>query len=96
MEAIGEITVGEITVHIGAPGKGHPPEFWAERAVERIMSVGNEAPEPIRLQALAFREKIQYVILGAVNSALAEQRSRDATLAERVSPELAAKIRGDI
>lgn len=96
MDALGQISVGDIKVWVGKPGKGHPPEFWAERAAEKIMAVGMNAPEPIRLQALAFREQIQYVILGAVNSAIAEQRSRDATLAEPVSPELAAKIRGDI
>lgn len=95
MDALGQITAGEIKVHIGRPGMGHGPEFWAERAAEKIMSVGMSAPEPIRQQALAFREQIQYVVLGAVNSALLEQRARIAMLAEGVSPELAAKIRRD-
>lgn len=87
--------LGEVKVYVGKPGRGHGDEFWAERAAERIIEVANSAPDPIRQQALAFREKIQYVILGAVKSAVAERKARDATLADLVSPELAAQIRGD-
>lgn len=95
MEAVGSFELGEIKVHIGEPGKPMAPEFWAERAAEKIMFVSGATPEPIRQQALAFKTKIQYVILGAIKEAVAERKARDALLAEMVSPELAATIRGD-
>jgi hypothetical protein len=88
--------LGAVKIHIAQPGQTHTPEFWAERAAERIMSVADTAPQPIRDQAFAFQETLKMIILGAVNSALQERTNRDATIAERVSAEAANLIRKGI
>ena len=38
---------------------GFGPEHWAERATNHIVAVSDEAPQPIRDQAHAFREKVK-------------------------------------
>lgn len=91
-----EMGLGPIKLYIGKPNRTMPPEFWAERAMEKIMSISDNSPMPIRDQARAFHEKIQYVILRAVESAINERRARDAFLAEKFSAELAQQIKGDV
>ena len=34
--------------------RGHTPEEWASMAANRIVSISNTAPEPLRQQAHAF------------------------------------------
>ena len=48
------------------------PEEWADMAMRRIMSVGANAPEPIRLQAEAFKANIRSCIANYVRMAVEE------------------------
>lgn len=89
-----QVAQGEIEVLISTPGQPHGAEFWAKRAADRIMSVANDAPPVIRDQAQAFKEQLHAVILGAMKSAVCEQKLADALTAEKFSAEAAHVIRG--
>ena len=54
---------------------GHPPEFFAERIVARLMVIGDQAPEPIRAQAHAFRDRMHAVILDGIKQAIESDRA---------------------
>lgn len=87
--------LGPIQIFVGKPNSTMPPEFWAERAAERIIAIADTAAMPIREQARAFQDQVFRVIVGAINSAIAERKARDAFLAEKKDPELAQLIRED-
>jgi len=89
-----QVEQGEIQVHISAPGQPHGPEFWAKRAADRIMSVSKDAPPVIRDQAEAFKLQMHAIILGAMKSAVCEQKLYDAVKVEKFSAEAAHVIRG--
>jgi hypothetical protein len=57
-----------------------PTEYWARRAVEYIVSVGDNAPPVIAEQARAFRNKVQKTIDYFIKEAIKEDRSRVITL----------------
>ena len=52
---------GDLIVHT-THKRGHSVEEWAEMATNRIVSVSDEAPEPIRLQAHAFRTMVKKLL----------------------------------
>jgi hypothetical protein len=66
-------SVGSVTVVTTTNG-GRPPEYFAERIVERLMFIGDDAPEPIREQALAFRDRMHAVILDGIKAAIDSDR----------------------
>ena len=53
-------------------GKGHDPEFWAEQATKKIVSIGGNCHPLIAQQAEAFREavlqQISYYMKEAIKS----------------------------
>jgi hypothetical protein len=63
--------------------RGHPPEFWVERAIERIIKVSNECHPLLRDQAQAFKENVQQVMLETMQRCIASDRSTVAGLLER-------------
>lgn len=67
--------VGNVFVHTADNG-GHPPEFYAERLVERLISISDNAPEPIKAQALQFKNSMYLLILDTLNRSAASERSR--------------------
>lgn len=67
-------SVGNVMVATTING-GHPPEFFAERVVDRLILVAETAPEPIRVQALAFREQMLAVVLDGIRQAIASDRA---------------------
>ena len=66
--------VGSVEVFTSSHG-GHPPEFWAEQIVNRLIHVGNQAPEPIRAQALAYRDQMAAIVLDGIRQAIASDRA---------------------
>jgi hypothetical protein len=70
----GEISVGTVTV-VTSSGGGHPPEYFAERVVDRLIRVAEEAPQPIRDQALAFREQMLAIVLAGIMRAIESDRA---------------------
>lgn len=61
-------------------GRGFSAEELAERAVDQIINVGDNAPPVIADQARAFRENLREVLVYYMCEAM---RSRDVTLANK-------------
>lgn len=66
--------VGKFEVHTTTNG-GHPAEFYADRLVNRLISVSANAPEPIKAQALLFRDSMYTLTLETIRTAMASERS---------------------
>lgn len=66
--------VGQVTVVTTMDG-GHPAEFFAERIVERLIMISEEAPEPIKAQALSYRDRMYAIVLDGVKRAIASDRA---------------------
>lgn len=70
-------------------GRGFTPEEVAERALDKIISVGDESHPAIRDQALAFRAKIRSVLVHYMKEAIKSDRTTIANrLRESGHPEL--------
>lgn len=61
-------------------GRGFTPEEVAERALDKIMYVGSNAPPAIRNQAEAFRDDIRKVLVFYMHEAV---RSHNVTLVNK-------------
>lgn len=73
---------------------GHPPEFWAKRAAERIVQISESAHPAIRDQAMAFRNDLEQVILTHIRLALQSDRTTvNYHLTQAGHPELADLLR---
>lgn len=55
--------------------RGHPPEFWAKLAADRIVQVSDTAHPAIREQALAFKDKVEQVVLLYMKRAIQSDRT---------------------
>lgn len=89
----GAVGVFKVDVSTTSNG-GHSPEFWAKRAVERIIDVSDTAPAPIRDQALAFREKVERVVLLYMQRAIESDRTTVCHLVKEAGhPQLADVLR---
>jgi len=70
-------------------GRGFTPEEVAERALDKIISVGDESHPAVRDQALAFRAKIRSVLVYYMKEAIKSDRTTIANrLRESGHPEL--------
>lgn len=70
-------------------GRGFTPEEVAERALDKIMYVGENAPPVIRDQALAFRDKLRGVLVYYMKEAVMSDRTTTAVkLTQAGHPEL--------
>jgi len=65
--------LGTIEVHTTEYG-GHPIEFWAERCVERIVHVSEDAPEQVQAQVKQFKDNIKKVIELYMQNAIKSDR----------------------
>lgn len=69
--------IGLIKV-VTAKAGAHPPEFFAKQAIDRVMMIADTAPQPIKDQAIAFKESMYsimlYYVKEAMKSAKAEHR----------------------
>ena len=76
--------VGSVMVHTTSH-RGHNAEELAEMALDKIMRVGDNAPEPIKAQALAYRDNLRTIIF----------YMRQAMMSERVTvrADLTAEIK---
>ena len=74
---------------------GHPPEFWAERLTEKIVSTSDSEDPYIKEQARAYRDMIYKVCLIYIKNAL---KSYKATLIQDLtgqgSEDIAKIIKG--
>lgn len=54
--------------------RGHPPEYWAERATDRICGISENAEGHVRQQAEAFRVAIYNTILYYIKESINSER----------------------
>lgn len=74
--------------------RGHPPEFWAKLAADRIVQVSDSAHPAIREQAVAFRDNVEKVILLYMKRAIQSDRTTVYNLVtEAGQPNLAELLR---
>ena len=59
-------TLGVETTHY----RGHTPEEWAKMAANRIVSISNTAPEPLRQQAHEFKEQVEVLLADYMHKAV--------------------------
>ena len=50
--------------------RGHTPEEWARMAANRIVSISNTAPEPIKQQAHVFKKQVEAVLADYMHKAI--------------------------
>ena len=50
--------------------RGHTPEELAKMAADRIVSISDDAPEPIRQQAHAFKDYMEALLTGYMQKAV--------------------------
>ena len=63
--------MGQANVFTG----NHEPEFFARRAMEKILYIADTTPEPIRTQAYAYRDQIYALVLDGINRAIQSDRN---------------------
>jgi len=85
---LGEALVGSVMVQTTS-GRGASPEEFAERALRRIIYIGEHVPPEIRAQAEGYREHIRDVLLFYLREAVsAHNRTLAIKLTEAGHPEL--------
>ncbi len=86
--SMGQIDLGCALVRTTV-NRGFTPEEIAERALDKIMYVGENAPPVIRDQALAFREQIRGILVYYMHEAIRSDRTTQIfKLQEAGHPEL--------
>ena len=65
--------LGNITVDT-QQYRGHPPEYWAQKATERICGISDTAAPHIKQQAVAFRLSIYNTILYYIKQSINSER----------------------
>lgn len=76
IDSVGNLLGGDVMVAT-TQGRGFTPEEIAERALGRIIAVGDHAHPAIREQASAYREEIRRVLVEYMREAV---RSHNVTL----------------
>ena len=69
-----EIEIGQVSVAT-TEYKGHVPEYWAEQATNRIVSVGGNCHPVIAEQAEAFKEVVQTLVCLYMKEAIKSDRT---------------------
>lgn len=62
---------------------GHSPEFWAQRAADKIVYIGEQAAPEIRQQAEAYKERVREQVYQAIFSAIKSDRQTIAAELEK-------------
>ena len=76
--------------------RGHPPEYWAERATDRICGISENAEGHVRQQAEAFRVAIYNTILYYIKQGINSERCTMKNLLTQQGHEDLAKILTEI
>ena len=66
-------SLGNIEVHTTNEG-GHPVEFWAERCIDRIIAISDDAPDQVKNQVNEFKDNIEKVIEQYMQNAIKSDR----------------------
>jgi hypothetical protein len=89
------IGTGSFSVDVATSNDGgHPPEFWAKRAADRIVSISDSTDPNIAAQARVFRDQVEQVILFHMKQAISCDRTTVGQVITKAGhPELAEHIR---
>ena len=88
-----QFEIGTVSVATTDYG-GHSPEYWAERATNRIVSVGGNCHPVIAEQAEAFKEMVQTLVCLYMKEAIKSDRTTlIAELEKQSQPEMANILR---
>ena len=68
------VSVGNIEV-LTTDNKGHSIEEVAQMAADRILYVADEAPPPIRDQAIAFKDTLKQTLIYYMRQAVEQDRA---------------------
>ena len=68
------VSVGNIEV-LTTDNKGHSIEEVAQMAADRILYVADEAPPPIRDQAIAFKDTLKQTLIYYMQQAVEQDRA---------------------
>jgi hypothetical protein len=68
------VEIGQVDVATTS-GVGHSPEYYAQRICDKLISISALAPPEIRLQAEAYRDAIQALILSGIRGAIASDHT---------------------
>tara|TARA_Y100001972_G_C7615249_1_gene308479 strand:- start:722 stop:1006 length:285 start_codon:yes stop_codon:yes gene_type:complete len=74
--------VMDVQVHT-TNNKGHDPQFWVDRVMERLLSVSENADPIVKEQAKAFKDSIQALLLFYIKQAIKSDRSTVAGLLDK-------------
>ena len=89
IETVGSL--GGITVAT-EQNRGHPPEYWAERATERICGISEDAEGHVKQQAEAFKVAFYNTILYYIKAGINSERCTMRNLLEQQGHKDLAKI----
>ena len=67
-------TVGSVMVHT-TENRGHSAEELADMALGKMITVGDTAPEPIKAQALAYRDELRTILVFYMRQAMLSERT---------------------
>jgi hypothetical protein len=68
------LEIGNVLV-TATQNRGHDPEFWAQSAADRIVSVGGNCHPAIAQQAEAFKESVRATALHYMKEAIKSDRT---------------------
>ena len=74
LDVSASISVGNIEV-LTTDNKGHSIEEVAQMAADRILYVADEAPSPIRDQAMAFKDTLKQTLIYYMRQAVEQDRA---------------------
>ena len=83
--------LGNISVET-QQNRGHPPEYWAERATQKICGISEDAAPHIKQHAEAFRLSIYTTILYYIKQSINSERCTMRNLLVNQGHEDLAKI----
>jgi hypothetical protein len=66
--------LGGVSVHT-VSNRGWNPEELADRALDKIIHIGESSPPAIREQALAYKERIRHVLMFYLREAQSSERT---------------------
>lgn len=90
---VGGLKLGKVEVSTTTDG-GHPPEYWAERCADRMVMISAKAPQPVRDQAIAYKDELKLMIYQHIKRAILSDRNTLAVLLEKEGyPDVAKAIR---
>ena len=74
LDVSASVSVGNIEV-LTTDNKGHSIEEVAQMAADRILYVADEAPPPIRDQAIAFKDTLKQTLIYYMRQAVEQDRA---------------------